>query len=153
MIVEGHKSPGTSGCLFGLFLSALLLSGCERPVESVGLENVRSNPDAYSGKTIEIEGVAVVKFERYFICPNERAVDSRGVECVWFSANYDIEGLDHIALLRFDKKLVRVVGIFSTKSTGHLGAYVGEITPLKVDIIGTHSAGDIPKIEQHRGES
>ena len=106
----------------GFWLLPLILVACGKPFEVVALKAVIENPAEYSGRTIEIEGAAVVQFERYFICPDPSWVDSRKGKCVWFSANFNVDGLDHLSLMRFDKKMVRVVGRFSTEFKGHMGA-------------------------------
>ncbi len=125
-----------------LGLALIGISACARDVPVVNFESILDNPTAYAGRKIQIEGAAVVQFERNFVCANPEAIDKwNGPQCIWLSANYDVEGLDHLNLERYDKKLVRVVGVFSTERRGHLNQYVGEIVPTEVVVTGVHSAG------------
>jgi hypothetical protein len=141
------------GYVLAILLLTLALSGCGERAEIALLENVILEPESYSGKMIDVQGAAVIQHERYFICANAAAVDSQDTKCVWINPNHELDGLDHIGLLVFEKKLVSMVGRFSTERKGHLSHYVGEITPISVKIIGTHAAGDIPYPVKGREES
>lgn len=84
----------------------------------------------------------VRQFERNFVCANPEVIDNwNGPQCIWLSANYNVEGLDHLDLERYDKKPVRIVGVFSAERRGHLYQYVNEIVQTEVVVTGVHSAG------------
>ena len=98
-----------------------------------------------------IRGAVVVRFEAEYICPDVVQIDSgRSKECLWLAPAFAGEGLGPSELSQFHGKWVVLTGKFNlTRSfnkgfLGHGGAYGGTITPISMQIIGTHDKGDVP---------
>ncbi|MEG3185257.1 hypothetical protein SNE34_14750, partial [Lysobacter erysipheiresistens] len=136
-----------SGDLIPLLLA---LVGCTtaRPLapmaEQVDISALLANPVAYQDKLVHITGAVVARFEAEFICPSAGQIDSdRSKECLWLAPGIG-EGFAPEELPRFHKKIVVLIGRFNKDFLGHMGAYGGTIVPIHVQIIGSHSKGDIP---------
>jgi len=132
-----------------LVLACVGCSHMSRPTStasvSVEIPTILKNPAAYQDKVVRIRGAAVVRFEASYICPELAQINSnRTKECLWLAPALAGEGVGPKELARCHKKWVVLTGTFDKQNSGHMDAYGGGITAIKVEVVGSHDKGDVP---------
>ena len=127
-----------------LSITALLLAASCASPQGVTASNLLRDPNGFDGRTVEIRGAVVARFEATFICDNlEQVKNETASECIQLEpAVLEGQGLDSQRILALHKHWVVVRGTFLATPRGH--TFKGQLLPTSAKIVGNHPHGDVP---------
>jgi hypothetical protein len=95
---------------------------------NVSIVSLISNPEKYDGKRIAVTGFLHIEFEDTAIYLNQddyqHNISKNGL---WVSLPEDRDSISHFPGGCQSDRYVKLVGVFSSKFTGHMGAWNGSI--------------------------
>lgn len=105
------------------------------PVSHQMFDSLLEYPENYNQKEVELYGYYVDEFENVCIYRTKSVfLSGKKKNAVWINLQdgFDIESVD---FYDYDKKYVRVVGIYDTKWKGHLNQYHGELNINSIELL------------------
>ena len=97
--------------------------------------------ELHDGEVVRIKGPAVGMFEVSYFCDTLEEIEYISSGCLWIEPG-------ELALSDYHQKVIELVGRLDRRSTGHMGAYAGSIHAMSVSVVGKHSLGVPPPLEQ-----
>jgi hypothetical protein len=97
---------------------------------TISLVELIARPKDFDGKRVQVRGTLALGFEHNALYLHREDYDHGNVaNAIWVDLPDELRGSSS----RYRGKYVTIIGTFSARDHGHMGAFIGSITPEQID--------------------